>query len=65
MSEQQRLIELFKIEDEIADSHNIETEHIMMLKNDYRNKRDKEDEEISTAEESMISQQIKDMTKDI
>ena len=65
MSEQQRLIELFKIEDEIADSHNIETEHIMMLKNDYRNKRDKEDEEISTAEESMISQQIKDMTKGI
>lgn len=37
----------------------------MMLKNDYRNKRDKEDEEISTAEESMISQQIKDMTKGI
>ena len=65
MSEQQRLIELFKIEDEIADSHNIETEHIMMLKNDYRNKRNKEDEEISTAEESMISQQIKDMTKGI
>ena len=65
MSEQQRLIELFKTVDEIADSHSIETEHIMMLKNDYRNKRDKEDEEISTAEESMISQQIKDMTKGI
>jgi hypothetical protein len=36
-----------------------------MLKNDYRNKQQEEEQEISTAEESFISQQITEMTKEI
>ena len=65
MSEFQRLVELYKIEDQIALNHTIETEHILMLKNDYRNKQQEEEQEISTAEESFISQQITEMTKEI
>jgi hypothetical protein len=45
MSEEDRLIELYKIEDAIAMQHNIETEHILMLKNEYRNKQEEEEQE--------------------
>lgn len=61
------MAELFKVEDEIADVHGIETEHFLLLKDEYRQTGGEQcvEDESTKVDESVMTQDILDMTKDV
>jgi len=67
MTEDQKLCELFKVEDEIADVHGIETEHFLLLREEYRKHggEQKIEDESTKVDESVLTSEIIELTQDV
>lgn len=67
LSEDDKLSELFRVEDEIADMHGIETEHFLLLREEYRKVggEQKVEDESTKVEESVLTTSILEMTTDV
>jgi flagellar biosynthesis GTPase FlhF len=49
-----KLVEIFKIEDETAQEHGIETEHFLLLRKEYAEQEEKERKETNPQEEDTV-----------